>query len=159
MADIGAAAGIVPSSIYHHFPGKTDLLVAAAGEAARRLRAAADQALTEAGRPRDALGLLLGAHVALTIEDRHLIGILAHETAQLPEDERTMLRRRQAGYLAIWVQVLGAVMPERERAELVTIIEATHSMIYLVVRACHDELRPGLRGQLTGIGMTLLLSG
>ncbi len=159
MTDIGAAAGIVASGVYRHFARKVDLLAAAATCGAERIRAGTDLALAAAGSPAEVLGLLLRAHIALSVEHRHLIGILAQESAQLPDKERTALADLQADSLATWVAALGAVVPDRQPDELTLLVRATHSMIYLVARCRCAELWPGLPARLAAMGMTILLSG
>jgi len=160
MSDIGAAAGIVASGVYRHFANKTDLLVAATNRAAERVRASAEQAMTEAADPREALELLLGAHVTLVIDQRHLVGILVTESDQLPERERVALRRLQADYLEIWVQALRSARPDRDPTELKIVIHAVQATIYFVVRSGHVALRPDLDGAwLTHLGLALLLGG
>jgi len=158
MADIGRAAGIATSGIYRHFPSKTDLLVSASRQGVQRMCAETDRALSAARDPREALEFLLRAHIRLTMEFQHHIGIATDELAQLPDAERTALRRGQAEYLAIWATALAAVAPDRESADLRSVIEAAHSMIYLVVRSGRPELWPSLPGRLVALGMALLLS-
>ncbi|MEB8337289.1 TetR/AcrR family transcriptional regulator [Streptomyces endophyticus] len=134
MADIGEAAGIVASGVYRHFPSKTDMLVAAMNRGGEHLRTGADQALARARDPREALELRLRAHIAVTIEHRHLVGILTHDRGQLPDRERAALRRYQADYLDvwdIWVQALSAVQAERDTADLRTMVHAAHAMIHV----------------------------
>jgi AcrR family transcriptional regulator len=157
MADIGEAAGIVASGVYRHFPGKADLLVAAVNRGEELLRAAADHAMSSAASPREALDLLLREHIAISVGQRHLVGILTHERDELPDKERTALRRSQADYLDVWLQALSAAQPGRDPAKLKTIISATHSMLYLVGRSGRIDQWPGLAGRLTAIGSALLL--
>ncbi|MFB7999311.1 TetR/AcrR family transcriptional regulator [Streptomyces sp. NPDC056002] len=157
MADIGEAAGIVASGVYRHFPSKTDLLVAAMNRAGERVRAAADHALTQARDPHEALDLLLRAHVAVSIEHRHLVGILANERSHLAERERTALRRHQADYLDIWVQALGAVLAGRQTTELKIAVRAVFTMIYFVIRSRDADRRQDLPEHLTELGRAVLV--
>lgn len=157
MADIGEAAGIVASGVYRHFPSKTDLLIAAVNRGGERVRAAAETALAQASDTREALELLLRAHVTVCMEQVHLIGILANERDRLPEKERTALRRVQADYLDVWVQALRAVLPGRDTPELKIMIHAVHGMIYFVVRSEGARHRTDLPERLTSLGLAVLL--
>ncbi|MFE7242989.1 TetR/AcrR family transcriptional regulator [Streptomyces sp. NPDC057580] len=156
MADIGEAVGIVASAVYRHFPSKTDLLIAAMNRGGERIRAATEQGLGQAKDPREALELLLGAHIAVSIEHRHLVGILTNERDQLPDKERTAFRRFQADYQDVWVQALGAILPEREPTELKIIIHAVHAMIYFVVRSRIADQWPDLAQRQSELGMAVL---
>lgn len=156
MADIGEAGGIVASGVYRHFPRKTDLLIAAVNRGGERIRTSVETALSEAADPGETLGLLLRAHIAVSLEQTHLMGIMSNERDQLPDKERTALRRLQADYLDVWVQVLGAVLPDREPAELKIIIHAVHGMIYFTIRLGRTDPWPDLSQQLTDLGMAVL---
>lgn len=158
MADIGEAAGIVASGVYRHFSSKTDMLVAAMNRGGEQLRTSADQALAQAHDPYEALELLLGAHIDVTVKHRHLVGILTHESSQLPDKERTTLRRYQADYLDVWVQALGAARADRDAADLRTTVHAAHSMIHFVVRSEPAPLRPALAERLAALGTALLFA-
>ncbi|MFE7242993.1 TetR/AcrR family transcriptional regulator [Streptomyces sp. NPDC057580] len=157
MADIGEAVGIVASGVYRHFPGKVDLLVAATNRAGERIRAAAEQALLHAADPRSALALLLRAHIDVSVENAHLIGILAHERDQLPEKERTALRRVQAAYLDVWLQALSALQPGQDPAEIKIEIHATHAMTSFVIRSTRNDMRPDRPERLAELALHLLL--
>jgi AcrR family transcriptional regulator len=159
MADIGEAAGIVASGVYRHFPSKTDILVAAMNRGVERMQSGTDRALARAKDPREALALLLSNHVDLLADGMSVVGILTHEHDQLPEKERTALRRLLADYLDVWVQVLRAVLPGRGMTELKMVIHAVHAMIYLVVRADRGAPRELIRQRLNEVGMKLLLTG
>lgn len=159
MADIGEAAGIVASGVYRHFPSKSDILAAAMNRGAQRLRDRADQALDQARTPDEALESLLRAHIDTVSEGIRLVGLLTHERDQLPDKERTALRRMQADYLDIWVQVLGEVHPGCEPSELRVVIHAVHSMIYFVLRARRAEHWPHVRERLAELSRQLLTAG
>ncbi|MEU5397904.1 TetR family transcriptional regulator [Streptomyces sp. NPDC005963] len=156
MADIGEAGGIVASGVYRHFPRKTDLLVAAVNRGGERIRTSVETALANASDPSEALELLLRAHISVSLEQTHLMGILSNERDQLPDKERTALRRLQADYLDVWVQALGSVLPDREPAELKIIIHAVHGMIYFTIRVGRIDPWPDLSQRLMDLGMAVL---
>ncbi|MGW1975727.1 TetR/AcrR family transcriptional regulator [Streptomyces sp. NPDC001889] len=156
MADIGEAGGIVASGVYRHFPRKSDLLIAAVNRGGERIRTSVETALDRAADPGEALELLLRAHIAVSLEQTHLMGILSNERDQLPDRERTALRRLQADYLDVWVQALGSVLPGREPAELKIIVHAVHGMIYFTVRVGRTDPWPDLSQHLRDLGMAVL---
>ncbi|MFC9833743.1 TetR/AcrR family transcriptional regulator [Rhodococcus sp. NPDC127530] len=158
MSDIGEAAGVVASAVYRHFGAKTDLLVAAATRGCERLRAGADRALAAAVDPRDAVEQLVRSHVEVSIQNPHLIGIIANERAQLPAKERTEMRRFQTNYLDVWLQTIAAAAPERDPAESRMRVAAVHSMIYFVAHSRAGKPPwPGLDDWLTRLGVSALL--
>lgn len=157
MADIGEATGIVASGVYRHFPGKTDLLVAATNRGGECLRAGAERALALGGDPRGAVDLLLRSYISVTVENLHLIGILTAERDQLPDKERHALRRFQAAYQDIWLQALEAAAPGRDATELRAAVQATFTMIHFVVRSSRQEPRPDVRDPLAELGTAVLL--
>ena len=157
MADIGEAVGIVASGVYRHFPGKTDLLVAAAQQAGERMRVVVDGALAAARDPQDALERLLAAHISIWIESQHLVGILANDADELPEPERRALRRFQNEYIDIWVRTLQAARPgPADPTELRIIVHAVHSMVYFVVRDGRSAADANLATRLQDLGLALL---
>ncbi|WP_432168611.1 TetR/AcrR family transcriptional regulator [Streptomyces sp. bgisy031] len=158
MADIGEAAGIAASGIYHHFPDKRDILVTAAASGEQQIRTRVDDVLARAQGPWEALELLLRGHIAVCVEHRNLIGILTNDRDELPEKEQRVLRRFLADYLAVWVEALAAVLPGRDTAELRIAVSATQSMIYYVARADRIEQWPDVRQRLARLGMAVLLS-
>ncbi|WP_052441205.1 TetR/AcrR family transcriptional regulator [Streptacidiphilus anmyonensis] len=157
VADIGKAAGIVASGVYRHFPGKTDLLVAAVNRGVERMYSSTEEALSQARDPRDALERLLRARITIALDQVHLLGILTNERDQLPEKERTALRRVQRDHRDVWVQTLDAVRPGRDTAELKMIVLAVQGMVYFVVRSGGTDRWPDLRERLVDLGMALLL--
>ncbi|WP_143051443.1 TetR/AcrR family transcriptional regulator [Rhodococcus koreensis] len=158
MSDIGKAAGIVASAVYRHFGAKTDLLVAAATRGRERLRAGADRALADAVDPSDAVERLVRSHVVVSLQNPHLIGILANERAQLPDKERTETRRFHTDYLDVWLQTITAAASHREPAETRMRVAAVHSMIYFVAHSrAGSPPWPGLDDWLTRLGVAALL--
>ena len=158
LADIGEAAGIVASGVYRHFASKTDILVAATNRGGERMRLGMERALSHAQDPGQAVAALLRAHVTVTIEEQHLVGILANEADQLPEGDRRALRRFQHDYLDLWVQALqGVGGGERDPVELKILVHAVQSMIYFVVRRAGEKAEGNLGDRLQDLGLALLL--
>jgi AcrR family transcriptional regulator len=155
MADIGDAAGIVASGVYRHFSSKTAILVAAVDRGGQRVRDEVEHALSTAHDPRQRLMRLLGAHIAVTLDERHLVGILTNEADLLPDDERRALRRFERDYVYLWVETVQAACPAmQDAAELKIVIQAIQSMISFVERRASEA--PGLGGRLEGLALALV---
>lgn len=68
MRDIATKAGMLPGSIYYHFPNKEALLVAVYEEGVRRLAAHVGAALTFRDDPWQRLEAMLAAHIEMITE-------------------------------------------------------------------------------------------
>lgn len=116
MQDIGQACGLLKGSIYHHFPGKKELALAALDrvieESREKLfRPAADPALPAAERMKS-----LAERVERYFSERAggcVMGNLALEVGeQIPE-----FQDRIRTYFADWRQALAGLLQERYGAE------------------------------------------
>lgn len=135
LADIGEAAGMVATGVYRHFSSKTAILVTAMDRGGQRVRDDVDRALASAHEPEARLAALVRAHVAVSIEEQHLIGILTNEADMLPDEDRRALSRFERDYLELWVQtVREAGAADVDAAELRVVVNAVRAMISFVVR-------------------------
>ena len=109
LSRIGAAAGILPGSLYHHFKSKEDLFVTVHAEGFKQLNEAVDSALAAA--PRDAWARLeaaCAAHLTLLVgsPDVSLVtGTSLFHTAP-PALQRRLNRDRDA-YEARYAALIG----------------------------------------------------
>lgn len=155
MAEIGDAAGIVASGVYRHFSSKPAILVAAMNRGGQLVRDEIDRALSTAHNPQQRLIGLLRAHIAVTIDEQHLVGILTNEADLLPDEERRALRRFERDYLELWVETLQAVRPElQDPAELKIIVNAIQSMISFAERRA--DTSSALGEQLEDLALALV---
>ncbi len=118
MADIGAAAGVTGSAIYRHFDGKSAVLVAMFDQVIDELSRDAEDVVTTAVDPRQAVRRLIRAQVMFVLTDRTLARVYHNEITNLPDADRHRLRRKQRMYIEEWVHVLAALRPEINEAEL-----------------------------------------
>lgn len=68
MRDIARNNGMLPGSIYYHFPNKDALLVAVYEEGVHRLTDRVEEALNGIANPWDRLERMLATHVAMIVE-------------------------------------------------------------------------------------------
>jgi len=111
MADIGAAAGITGSAIYRHFDGKSAVLVTMFDHVIDDLSREASEIVASG----DALAILRGliaTQVRFVLRDRTLAQVYHNEVANLPEEDRHRLRRKQRLYIEEWVHVLAQLRPD-----------------------------------------------
>ncbi|MEV0093809.1 TetR family transcriptional regulator [Streptomyces sp. NPDC050738] len=159
MADIGEAVGIVPSGVYRHFPSKTDILVTAATRGGDRMLAGLEAAVARSGEPLVVLEMALRSHITVNIEHRHVIGVLANESEQLPDKERALQNRFVVDYVDMWAQVLDRARPGRDPVETKIVIYALDAMVRYVARWADLTNRPAVETRLVELGMALLLNG
>ena len=136
MEEIGAAAGIAGTSIYQHFPGKADLLVAAFTRGAEWLQFGVSEALAAASDPSHALHLVVGSYAEFVLGHTDLMGLLLTEFVHLPDGEIESLRRTQHAYVTEWVELLRQAQPSLTEPEARF---RTHGALAVV----NDAARPG----------------
>lgn len=97
MRDIAAAVGMLPGSLYYHFPSKEELFLAVHAEAVARLRDAVEQAAASRRDPWDRLEAALVAHLEMLLGTSNLVAIVAPDApAELGEAGRRLVEQRDA---------------------------------------------------------------
>lgn len=66
--ELAAAVGMLPGSIYYHFPSKSDLLVAVYDEGVRRIEAAVERAIAAEAEPWARLEAACSAHLETLLD-------------------------------------------------------------------------------------------
>jgi AcrR family transcriptional regulator len=156
MEDIGAAAGIAGPSIYRHFTGKAELLMAAGYRMADRLKMAARQAIETASSPHEALTALVRSYVDIVSRSDDLLSVFASEVGHVPERDRKELVRVQRGYVAEWVTLLRTVAPRLPEPEARIAVHAALTIVNDLTRTPRITARPGLVAELTGLAVAVL---
>ncbi|GGS49806.1 TetR/AcrR family transcriptional regulator [Actinokineospora fastidiosa] len=156
MEDIGAAAGIAGPSIYRHFAGKSDILLAASRRMADRLTLGLNDSLSEATSPRDALHRLARSYVDTVLRSDDLIAVYANEIGNLPERDAKEMRRLQRAYVAEWVRLLREVSPSLSDAEARVVVQAALTVVNDLPRTRGVNDRPRLATELTALAVGLL---
>ena len=117
MEDVGAAAGIAGPSIYEHFAGKADLLMAALTRGAEWLQLGLAESLVPRDEPAVVLDRVVRSYLAFTMEHRDLMRVCLREAINLPDAERATLRRVQHEYVAEWARLVAAARPDLTDSE------------------------------------------
>lgn len=133
MAEIGAAAGVSGSAIYRHFQGKSAVLVALFDRVIDDLAREAAAVGASNLAPAAALRALIGTQIRFVRDDRRLLQVYHNENANLPDDDRHRLRRKQRLYVEEWVHVLAVLRPELSDAQLRTLVHAAIGAIQSVL--------------------------
>jgi AcrR family transcriptional regulator len=153
MEDIGAAAGIAGPSIYQHFAGKSDLLVAALTRAAEALQLGLSKAFAAGGSPDEVLGLVVESYVDAGVSHTDEIRVLLLETLGLPDADQHVIRRLQGGYVAEWLDALHQARPELSDAEARFLV---HGVLSIVNHYVLQGGAPDLRDTMAALGRAVL---
>lgn len=132
--EIGAAAGISGPGVYRHFPNKHALLVAMSERVVDRLLAHNARVRIEERDPAAALERLVRTQVSFALGSRELLSVYVQEERNLPDPDRTRIRKKQAEYVSGWVDFLAELAPEappeRLRSVVLTVIGMINAVTY-----------------------------
>jgi AcrR family transcriptional regulator len=156
MVDIGAAAGIVGSGIYRHFPSKSAVLVALFDRVLDPLTADATR-IVRAHPAREALARLIDSHVGFAVDQRRLLQVYHQELRHVGESEGDRLRRRQRLYLEEWVRVVAVVRPDLSDGETRVVVRAAIGAIQSVLFHRSGLEREPLSALLRGVAWSCLV--
>jgi AcrR family transcriptional regulator len=148
MAEIGAEAGITGSGIYRHFDSKSAILVALFERVIDRLLRD-EQGIVEGETDlARALDLLIEGQVEFVVGDRAIAQVYHHEIANLPDEDRRRLRRKQRLYLEEWVHLMREMRPGLDDAYARTLVHAAigalQSTLFHNIGLPEDRLRVAL---------------
>ncbi|UGQ40968.1 TetR/AcrR family transcriptional regulator [Rhodococcus aetherivorans] len=155
MDDIGAAAGITGPTLYHHFSGKSAILVTVITRCLDALYFDVSGALSATDDPARALDSALTSFVRINVEHGDALSALLTEVVNVPADERAAIRRLQHDYASEWVALLIRVRPDLAAAEAEALARTAQSVINRMRRQLRGE--PGDVGnQLNRVGRAVL---
>lgn len=156
LTDIGAAAGIVGSGIYRHFPSKVAILVEMLDRVVDRLVDDAEASLRTSVDPRATLTALVGDQVRFTITERRLCQVYLQEARKLPEQDLRRLRWKQRHYIDLWQDVLHEVRPDLPAEHVQVLVHAAISVIHSSLRHRTDLPADELAAALTAAALRAL---
>ncbi|WP_194837809.1 TetR/AcrR family transcriptional regulator [Nocardia sp. XZ_19_369] len=154
--EIGAAVGIAGPSVYNHFAGKADILMAGIVRGDEWLRIDLNRALAQAADPRDGLERLLAGYGAFVFENPYLMQILVSEARHLPDPDRARAKAAQRAYIAEWVHLLRKVHPDWDPIPARIRVQAAQSMLNDLALTPHLRAFPGIVPAAAAIGAEVL---
>lgn len=118
IRDIAADVGMLPGSIYYHFPSKEALALAVHAEGVAHIKGAVEQALTDAPEaPWDRLEVACRAHLVALLDGTDYAQVVTPQFARaLPPRLRTTLIAQRDSYEAL-IDRLVAALPLESRAD------------------------------------------
>ncbi|MFD3930470.1 TetR/AcrR family transcriptional regulator [Streptomyces sp. NPDC058614] len=151
MEHIGAAAGMAGPSVYTHFAGKVDLLQTAANRIRERLRQNVTAAQAAGLPASDTLDLLVISYVDTVLDYRDLVAAYFAEGHNLPERDRTELRRFQQAFATYWAEVTGAAAPTPDPREVKVRVHAAFAVVNDLAQTGQFSSRPALASELRAL--------
>ena len=159
MADIGAAAGITGPAIYRHFDGKSAVLVAMFDHVIDDLSGEASEIVATGGDALATLRGLIQTQVRFVLRDRTLAQVYHNEVANLPEEDRHRLRRKQRLYIEEWVHVLAQLRPDAGDATVRALVHAAVGAIQSVLFYRSGLADDQLAGLMSSVAETSMFAG
>ncbi|MFE5707048.1 TetR family transcriptional regulator [Rhodococcus sp. ACS1] len=155
MDDIGTAAGITGPTLYHHFPGKSAILVTVITRCLDALYFDVSGALSGTDDSAAALDSALASFVRINVEHGDALSALLTEVVNVPEDERAPIRRLQHDYASEWVALLTRVRPDLTGPEAEALSRTAQSVINRMRRQLPGPPED-VRIQLSSLGAAVL---
>lgn len=147
--DIGAAVGMAGPSIYHHFPTKAELLLAAFGRAAALLPEPTPSA-------DDPLGDLVERYARLAVQQRELFGVYVTETVNLPEHAARDISETHRDDVGRWVGVLRSARPGLAPVAAELLVHAARNAVHDLTRVGRLHSRPHIVGEIVALVRAVL---
>jgi AcrR family transcriptional regulator len=129
LEDLGAAAGVSGPAVYRHFSGKQAVLGDLLLTVSRDLLDGGRRVLTETTDPLAALGRLVAFQVDFALGKPDVIRVQDRDFSNLTEPDQAEVRALQRSYVELWVEVLAALHPSTDAAELRMRAHATFGLI------------------------------
>ncbi|MHA4778834.1 TetR/AcrR family transcriptional regulator [Streptomyces sp. MSC1_001] len=157
MEDIATAAGgMAGPSLYHHFAGKSAILVAALTRCLEALLFDLSAALEYAERPGQALDAALHSFVRVSLQHGDAMRALLHEIVNVPAEERQNVRRMQHDYVTEWTALLSGHRPELSPAEAELLVHTAHSVVTTLSHDGEPWTRQARREEIIALSRTVL---
>ena len=153
LDDIGASIGITGPSVYHHFPTKADILVAAFAQATERL---AQEHAGCAGQDDHSLAGLVGTYTDFCLRNRRLVGIYVSEAINLPPDSQRQIRTALRSRITDWTNALVSEHPDVDQRVARIRAHIALTMIDDLVRLGHFYTRPAVSVEIRALAMAVL---
>lgn len=130
--EIGEAAGATGAAIYRYFTNKEEILSTLFDEAQDRYLVAIPD---EQDDPIAELEELVRRHLEITLAQREMASIWAHEHRSLTGEHERRVNRRTREYLNQWVAILKRAFPHRDERDLMfAAVAATGTTTSLISR-------------------------
>ncbi len=118
IEDLGAAAGVSGPAVYRHFPGKQAVLGALLLSVSQDLLSGGQSVVSAADGGMAALEGLVAFQVDFALNQPDVIRVQDRDFSSLTGEDQAKVRQLQRQYVELWVDVLTAIHPKLDTAEL-----------------------------------------
>jgi len=130
IEDLGSSVGISGPAVYRHFPSKQAVLASLLVGVSEGLLVGGRTVVDDAGDDdAEALRGLIRFHADFALADPDVIRVQERDLAALSPEDRGSVRDLQRRYVDLWVDVLAALSPGTDRAELRLRAQATFGLL------------------------------
>lgn len=150
--DIGAAAGMAGPSIYHHYPTKAELLLAAFSRAAALLPRPDPGAA-------DPLGDLVERYTGLAVQHRELFGVYVTEDINLPPAATREIAAALRADVDRWVATVRAARPGLAAVDAELLVHAARNAVHDLAGTGRRHPGPGVEARIAALAGAILHAG
>ncbi|GAB3308080.1 TetR family transcriptional regulator [Epidermidibacterium keratini] len=151
IEQIADAVDIAPSSLYNHFPGKAEILIAAIARAGETMRVGLRNAVQTAADRDEALRMVVEVYVDVALRSDSLIGSMEAEVGHLPSEDRRRVRAGLEDFVRDWAPLVDAPADQARVLALAAI-----ALVNDRIRMRSSRARPGIRDELVSLAHDVL---
>ncbi|MWA02891.1 TetR family transcriptional regulator [Actinomadura sp. LD22] len=157
MTEIAAAVGMSPSSIYHHFGTKSEILLEGLHRGNGYLQITLDDALSEAADETAALRRLIEVYSTFALRHTGFVDALVAELHSLGEQAEPLIQA-QRDYVGEWVRLCVATRRDLDEARAQFVVQAVLMAVNEIARERAIGRVPGIEAALIELATTALLA-
>jgi AcrR family transcriptional regulator len=154
--DIAAQVGMAGPSVYHHFPGKAELLVRVLGHATDLLSRNRCRARETATTDLDRLRAMVRGYVELAVRHRGLFDVYVTEVKYLPRRAERMIATAIRSDVECWSGLLERVRPDLDPQSVLLRVFAARAVTTDLIRVGQLHARPTFIDAVDGIAASVL---
>ncbi|MCV7381333.1 TetR family transcriptional regulator [Mycobacterium alsense] len=157
-SEIGKGAGIAGPGLYRSFSSKQAILDALIRRLDEWRSLECVRALRASHQPAPRLRGLVEGHVRISLDAPDLVAACVTELSYASDEVRDGYVRNQTDREALWIDLIGKLVPETGVAQARLLVAAAVSFIEDVARTWHLTRYTGVEDEITAIAMSILTS-
>ncbi len=157
-SEIGKGVGIAGPGLYRSFSSKQAILDALITRLDEWWSLACIRVLRTDTEAAECLRALVAGRVQISLDDPDLVAMSVTELSFASEEVRDRYMRNQADREAVWIELIGKLVPQTAPAEARLLVGAANSFIDDAVRTWHLTRYAGIADEITAITLSILTS-